>query len=377
VIFRKGIPVSRKLLALLAAILALSGVRADEDPKIGDKKVTEWFKFLREEQDARRRQAALMIIDREAGPKVGVVFPGLVKELREHPDPAVRAKIAELMPKYKDRGGDEVANALKAALTNDKEGKVRAAAAAALGQLGRPLGFSAVKELGDALKDKDAGTRAAAAEAIGDFSRIDPEIAKESAPALAAALQDSDTQVRLQSAFALGRMGAAAETAVAALAASLPKEKDIAVRKEITKTLTAMGPSASGATAALVAALKDESPDVRQTAAIALGHVNPDAGLALPELLKATKDRDKSVRCYAIHAIGSLGKSAASAIPDLIEIVRKDEVADVRVAAIEELAGFGNDAKAAVDALTVASKDGRLAIREAALEALKKIQQSP
>src|SRR5262249_23115552 len=316
-----------------------------------------------------------MIIDRQAGPKVGVVFPGLAKELREHPDAAVRAKIVEIMPKYKDRG-DEVVSAIRTTLAGDKEGKVRESAAVALGQLDRQ-GFPAVKELGDALKDKHAGARAAAAETIGAFSRIDSEIARDTVPALAELLQDSEKRVRLQAAFALGRMGAAASGAVQALAAALAKEKDVAVRKEIAKSLTAMGQSAAPATSALLSALKDDSSDVRQNAAIALGRIGPDATQALPELLKATKDRDKSVRCYAIHAIGSLGKPAVSAIPELIEIVRKDEVADVRLAAIEELAGFGADAKSAVDALTVASKDGRLAIREAALEALKKIQQSP
>jgi HEAT repeat protein len=50
-------------------------------------------------------------------------------------------------------------------------------------------------------------------------------------------------------------------------------------------------------------------------------------------------------------------------------------VPEVRLAVIEELGGFGADAKEAVDALTIAAKDGRAAIREAAADALKKIQQ--
>jgi HEAT repeat protein len=116
---------------------------------------------------------------------------------------------------------------------------------------------------------------------------------------------------------------------------------------------------------------------VRQQAAYALGRIKPDPKIALPELLKAVQDKDKSVRCYVIHAIGALGKPATSAIPELIRVLKEDVVADVRLAAIEELATFGPDAKAALDVLMIASRDGKPAIREAAQEAVKKIQQSP
>jgi HEAT repeat protein len=368
--------VLRKLFSIALALFALAApLRADEDPQIGGKKVSEWFKFLRDEPDARRRQAVVMLIDSRAGPKVSVVFPGFVKELREHPDVAVRAKIVELLPKYKDKG-DDVTTAIRAALTSDKDAKVRTAAVVALGKLDR-MGFSGVPDLTAALKDKDAGPRAAAAEALGDFSRIDAEIARDAIPALTQAVSDPETSVRLQAAFAIGRMGAVAESSVPTLAAALAKEKDLAVRKEIVKSLGGMGTAAAPAASAILKLLHDDNAEIRQAAALGLSKIGPEASTALPELLKAARDRDKSVRCHAIHAIGSLGKPAMSAIPELIEILRKDEVADVRVAAIEELAAFGPDAKAAIDALNTAARDGRPAIREAAQEALKKIQQSP
>ena len=138
-----------------------------------------------------------------------------------------------------------------------------------------------------------------------------------------------------------------------------------------------MGPAASEATPALIKALQDANAEVRQQAAYGLGRIKPDAMLALPELLKAVKDKDKSVRCHAIHALGALGKPATSAIPELIRVLKEDVVADVRLAAIEELATFGPDARAALDVLMIASRDGKPAIREAAQEAVKKIQQSP
>jgi HEAT repeat protein len=369
-------PHSRICLAVLSLTFVITAsIRADDDPTIRGRKLSAWFKFMRDEPDARLRQVALHLVDSEGGPKVGAVLSGLVQELKENKDTALRLRIAELLPRYQERA-DEVVSALKSALQHDAEGKVREASAISLGKLDR-VGFSAVKELGDALKDKDSGTRAAAAQAIGAFSRTDPEIGKEFVSTLAGCLRDDNAAVRLQSAFALGRMGAAAESAVSALGEALPKDKDAAVRKEIAKSLASLGTTASGASAALIDTLQDRDVEVRQAVAIALARVGPPAETALPKLLKAAHDPDKSVRCHAIHALGALGKPAVSAIPDLIDILRKDEAADVRLAAIEELASFGQDAKAAIDALTVASKDGRTAVRDAAQEALKKIKQSP
>lgn len=350
-------------------------LHADEDPEIRGRKVTQWFKFLREEKDARRRQAALQIIDLQAGPKVAVVFPGLLREMREHPDPAIRGQIAGLLLKYRDKG-DEVTKALVTSLKTDKDAKVREVAATTLGKLDRSA-FSAVADLTEALKDQAAGVRAASADALGQFSAIDAEIAREAIAALAQCVKDPNMSVRINAVFALARMGSVAGTAVPALAESVIQDKDAGIRKESAKALALMGPAASEATPALIKALQDANAEVRQQAAYGLGRIKPDAMLALPELLKAVKDKDKSVRCHAIHALGALGKPATSAIPELIRVLKEDVVADVRLAAIEELATFGPDARAALDVLMIASRDGKPAIREAAQEAVKKIRQSP
>jgi HEAT repeat protein len=349
--------------------------RADEDPVIGGKKVTEWFKFLRDEKDPRKRQAALLIIDTQAGPKVAVVFPGLLRELREHPDPTTRVRIAELLLKYKDKG-DDLIKGLVAALKTDKDAKVRAMAATTIGKLER-IASSAVSDLGEALKDQAGPVRSAAAEALGVFSAFDAEIARDWVSPLAACLKDGDTTVRMNAAYALARMGASAAAAVSALSDAVGGDKEIAVRKESAKALAAIGPKASDATPALIKALQDTNSDVRMQAAYALGRIGSDAVAALPGLMKAVKDKDKSVRCHAIHAIGAFGKAATPAIPELIGAVKDDVVADVRLAAIEELAAFGADARSALDVLMVASRDGKPAIREAAQDALKKIQQAP
>ncbi len=190
-------------------------------------------------------------------------------------------------------------------------------------------------------------------------------------------MKDPNVTVRTNAILTLARMGPAAADATAALAEALASDKEDRIRKECAKALAFVGKGAGNAAPALIKALGDPNSDVRQYSAYALGRINPDPKVALPELLKALKDTDKSVRGNAIHAIGMLGKAATPAIPELIRVLKDDVVAEVRLAAIEELASFGPDAKAALDALTIASRDGKPAIREAAQDALKKIQQTP
>jgi HEAT repeat protein len=127
---------------------------------------------------------------------------------------------------------------------------------------------------------------------------------------------------------------------------------------------------------ALAAALKDkQNLEVRRAAANALGQVGPGAAKALPELRVAVKDEDKFVRCHAMRAIGGLGKDGADAVPEVIRCLKEDSNTEARVAAIEALGSLGLNVAEAVDALTAASRSSQTAIRDAALEALRKIQE--
>ena len=46
-------------------------------------------------------------------------------------------------------------------------------------------------------------------------------------------------------------------------------------------------------------------------------------------------------------------------MPDLIKIVKDEEIPEIKLAAIDELANFGPEAAIAEDALKIAAKDGR------------------
>lgn len=357
---------------VLVALIAISGVAGQEqEPEVRGKKLSEWTQILREDKDARERGRAMIALEIMAS-KSKMVLPILLREARENTEPAVRARCIELLPKFREQS-DKIADTIAAAITEDKSERVRAAAAASAAKLERD-GFSTIPPLIEALKDKDATTRLNAAESIGRFSRIDNEVAKEAIPNLIACLDDKDAAVRREAAFVFGRMGAIAEPAVPALAKLVATDASMLVRKEAAKTLGVLGPKAKAAVAGLMKGLQDSDAEMRLQAAMTLGQVGPDAAEAIPSLLKATKDKDKAVRCEAIHSLGKFGKAAYAVIPDLIRILKDEEVPEVRLAAIQELGDFGPEAKQAVEALTIASRDGRPAIREAAAEALKKIQ---
>ncbi len=67
---------------------------------------------------------------------------------------------------------------------------------------------------------------------------------------------------------------------------------------------------------------------------------------------------------------------------DAADVVRvltagmQDQLLEVRLAAIEALGNLGPDAKAALERLKMAKTDAQAAIREAAVEAIKKIENS-
>ena len=375
----------RRLSLLVAVGVSLISVQAvpralaqdDDNPSVRGKKITEWVKILHEDPEPRKRQAALLILE-FTGTKVKRIVPALLKEMRENSDDSIRARCAELVVKLKDDKDqtDRLIDPLIAAMRQDKSAPVREAAATSLGKLARGS-TREIPDLTEALKDKEPRVRAAAAEAIGQNCRADAEVAKDAVPQLTELLKDADANVRVQCAFALGRMGSIAAPAVPVLAELAVKDKQASVRKEAAKTLAAIGPESRSAVQELVRALEDPQTDVRQYAALALGKIGPDASAAQPSLQKALKDKDQEVRCQAARALGGLGKAGTPALPELIRLLKDDDVAEVRIAVIQVLGEFGPEAKDAVDALSIASRDGRPAIRDAAVDALKKVQKAP
>ncbi len=123
------------------------------------------------------------------------------------------------------------------------------------------IGSAAVSPLIKALKDEHYLIRAGAADALG---RIGPAAASAIA-ALAEALRDERMIVRASAAKALGRMGETAAPAVPALARAL-RDDYCLVRRNAAEALGEIGPAAQDATRAVVDTTSDEYLFVREVA---------------------------------------------------------------------------------------------------------------
>jgi HEAT repeat protein len=99
--------------------------------------------------------------------------------------------------------------------------------------------------------------------------------------------------------------------------------------------LSLLGPDAREAVPALIKCLKKESI-VRQNAALALGKIGPDAREAVPALIEALRDPDWAVRRQAAIALGRMGPEARSALP-ILQTLARDSNVPLRDAAREAL----------------------------------------
>jgi HEAT repeat protein len=403
---------------LLAVGLLLSpaSVRAqEEDPILYGRRLTRWQEILSTGKEQtlggeraglalgslglshpavagrqlKMRQAALVVLDLAGLTRNAKSLGAAVTALREDPEEQIRAGAAGLLGAWGAKIKEEKLNirfvegrdALVTAL-QDQAGPVRQAAAAAVGKLTVEDARGAVTALTGVLKDSYAPARLAAADALRGLGKD----AAAAAPALADLLKDKSAAVllRMQAALALGRIGAPdALTAVGALKEALADSKGPQeVRKAAADAIGLLGKDAASETATtLGAALDSKEPlELRRAAATALDRFGADAKPAISGLKKSLKDEDRFVRCLTMHTVGQLGKALGD---DMHEVVLGlldgliDNNLEVRVAAIETLGtlgkeAVGTDAKTVEDKLTLATKDTRDAVRDAAVLALKR-----
>jgi len=348
--------------------------RADDDPSVAGKKASEWMTLLEKDETPRVRRAAVIALG-IAGPKTPGVVSALAQALRKDKDGDVRREAAQTLRDMGDNALDGL-GALLEALREDKEDAVRQTAAVALGRIAKNA-RSAVVPLTAALKDKHPGTRAAAAESLGQFGRE----ANDATEDLVATLLDksNDRFVRSFAAISLGRIGGDPDVVVPALVKVLGEDGHPELRDTLIDALGQYGGRAAEAVPLLIKYVKLPAANTRRKAVITLGRIGREGSSAVPALreILAARDSDKLLLSCTIRTLGSFGKEAREAVPDLVAKCKGDVLLEVRLAAIEELGNIGPDAKPAVDILTIAQKDGRADVREAATESLKKIQGTP
>src|SRR5437868_2389802 len=146
-----------------------------------------------------------------------------------------------------------------------------------------------------------------------------------------AELSDPQESVRRSAAFALGKTGQEAAFTVPQLLAAL-KDKEASVRAAAAHALGEIGPAGwREVVLALATSLSNErQPEVRRSAAFALGCYKAEAASARGTLRSALRDADASVRRNAAWALGQLGEAAGDLAISELSRVLADEDALVR-----------------------------------------------
>jgi len=184
-------------------------------------------------------------------------------------------------------------------------------------------------------------------------------------------------KTRRSAAFALGKLGSSASSAINDLKKTLREDKAGSVREAAALALGDIGRAALKAledpdlVQALTQALaKDTDPLVRRSAALSLGKFGPDAKAALAALETAVDDPNVTVRQNAAWALGRIGaasvKGLKKALKDSDILVQRDAAGSLGRLDPEE-------ARGALDELVACCKIDNSALRIAALSVLNKI----
>ena len=186
------------------------------------------------------------------------------------------------------------------------------------------------------------------------------------------ALDSDNEKDRLNAAYRLGRVGAAAMPALKQALHS----KSHAIREYAGYALSLTG---ALAVPTLIDALQATDDSVRASAAFALADMGKGAQEALPALAHAAQDASEGVRRHATEGLGLIGQWVSEDM-DLSEIVRtltaglSDNHYPVRDNAARALAKLGTLAEPAIPALVAQLEDEDRYVRFHAALALKQIQ---
>ncbi len=206
-----------------------------------------------------------------------------------------------------------------AAVMDDKEGEdMRAAAAWALGEIGKPA-HALVPRIIKQLSDEAEAPRAAAAACLGRFG---PD-AKAATAELAKGLDDKSPWVRSQAAGALHRIGVRDERIVPAIAGGLKADRPW-VRADAAELLIQLGPAAKAATGELEKLLADPDNYPRMMAAAALHAVDPTETKGVEALLGILKERRmypwfKKRTCELLGEIKASSPGVQAALNEVIK----------------------------------------------------------
>src|SRR5208282_4860896 len=207
-------------------------------------------------------------------------------------------------------------------MAKDPKPQVRAHAARAVGKLGADPGYRTEWILNELLRDKDGGVRDAAAAALGDI-RVRSRAAVSGLTKL---LDDDLWYVRDSAAESLGKIGPGAEAAVPKLIRQLSSQDNWHLRMSAAVALGKIGGEARTAAVSLVGLLGDPTADVRNAAETSLIQLGPEAEAGLPALMKLLKVGGNSITTSSssLHVLGKMRDAAKEAVPAIVEIAQNE-----------------------------------------------------
>ena len=185
---------------------------------------------------------------------------------------------------------------------------------------------------------------------------------------LVADLQSANVEVRLAALRAPDPSEPLNDEAIAALA-SATGDADAEVRRLSAVALGRCGAAARPALAALHGAVDDREPAVRLAASLAIRQIDPQDRSYEPVLTDALRAADGQI----MLEVGRMGVDAAWAVPTLKVLLAHDS-ANVRSLAARTLGQIGPAASGAEPALKRSLRDPNVAVQDAARDALEKIQ---
>jgi HEAT repeat protein len=183
----------------------------------------------------------------------------------------------------------------------------------------RRMGRATEPFLRQGLNDRNPTIREGAARLIGQLANID--VATESA--LTAALQDKAAGVRRQAALSFGELRQCRENVDRALSTALLKDSVPQVRESAAEALGKHKCRSSGSLTAVEMGMSDHSTIVRLQSAKAFWLITGDSARVLPVLIQLLETQEG---WQANYVLGMLGESAAPAIPALVRVLRTERV---------------------------------------------------
>lgn len=395
-------PFVRVVGAISLVALTFVPARADDekDPEFDGQKTSKWIDVVQNDSSARKRALAVQALGKIwIAHKHKDAFSNIGRSLRADPSAAVRTQAATVIGGLKADDVKLFATDLTAALEHEKESRVRKEIIAAMTKAPDVCAIS-LDPLIASLKDADAGVRVAAAEAIALAATQLKTPPKSAAPGLVPLLKDPDKAVRTAAVYALGRIQPEGASAVAdTMAAMFAAEKDADLKRELVASMGLLGEKSSAVVKALASALDaKETDEVRRAAARALGTFGTDGGAAADALFTVlTTDKVKDIRVDAVRAFGSvLGPAGVKArLKDLRPQLEPKAQPDfeVRLTLVEEIGALGYEhigvdlsstdkavqaeALSTLVALRQRTADPQLKVREAATQAVKRVEKKP